>query len=130
MKAALVERYGSIEVRDVAKPEPADGEVLVRVHASSLNAADWYGFAGRPYVGRAIMGLRRPKSSEVGHDFAGVVEAIGGGVEHVAPGDEVFGTALGAFAEYVTAGKSITGKPANLSPAEAAAVPLAGMTAL
>ena len=117
-------------VQDVEKPEPAAGEVLVRVRATSLNAVDWYGLNGRPYVARPLMGLRKPKSSESGSDFAGVVEAVGAGVDGLEPGDEVYGAQGGSFAEYVVASKAIARKPANLSFEEAAAVPLAGLTAL
>ena len=130
MKAALVPRYGSLVVEDVEKPEPAEGDVLVRVHATSLNAVDWYGFTGRPYIARPLMGLRKPKSSDLGGDFAGVVEAIGDGVADLMPGDEVYGCQGGAFAEYVVAGPAVDRKPANLSFEEAAAVPIAGFTAL
>jgi NADPH:quinone reductase-like Zn-dependent oxidoreductase len=130
MKAALTLKYGSLVVHDVEKPEPAAGEALVRVRATSLNAVDWYGLNGRPYLARALMGLRKPKTSESGSDFAGVVEAVGGDVDGLAPGDEVYGAQGGSFAEYVVASKAIAGKPANLSFEEAAAVPLAGFTAL
>jgi NADPH:quinone reductase-like Zn-dependent oxidoreductase len=130
VKAALVDRYGALEVRDVAKPELSEGGVLVRVLATSLNAVDWYGFSGRPYLARMMMGLRKPKSSELGGDFAGLVEATGDGVDAFAAGDEVYGSAGGAFAEYVVATNAIARKPANLSFEEAAAVPLAGLTAL
>jgi len=130
MKAALALRYGSLVMREVEKPEPAEGDVLVRVHATSLNAVDWYGLNGRPYFARPLMGLRKPKSSESGTDFAGVVEAVGVGVDGFAPGDEVYGCEGGAFAEYVVANTAVARKPANLSFEEAAAVPLAGLTAL
>ena len=130
MKAALVRNYGSIAVEDVARPEPADGEVLVRVHATSVNAVDWYGFAGRPYLARLLMGLRKPKTSELGADFAGVVEAVGGGGDAFAPGDEVFGCDGGAFAELMVVDSAVDRKPTNLSFEEAAAVPLAALTAL
>jgi NADPH:quinone reductase-like Zn-dependent oxidoreductase len=104
--------------------------LLVRVRATSVNAVDWYGFSGRPYAARPMMGLRKPKSSELGGDFAGVVEAIGNGVEDFAIGDEVFGCDSGAFAEYVVVDDVVERKPANLSFDEAAAVPVAGFTAL
>jgi NADPH:quinone reductase-like Zn-dependent oxidoreductase len=130
MRAAVVERYGSLVVRDRPTPEPAGNEVLVRVRATSLNAVDWYGFRGRPYVARPLMGLRRPRSSGLGADFAGVVEAVGAGAVGLAPGDEVYGSVSGAFAEYVAVSASVERKPANLSFEEAAAVPLAGFTAL
>ncbi|MGZ4291688.1 MAG: NAD(P)-dependent alcohol dehydrogenase [Gaiellaceae bacterium] len=130
MRAATVASYGSVTVGDVAKPSPTDGEVLVRVRATSVNAVDWYGFSGRPYAARPLMGMRRPRSSELGSDFAGVVEAISDGVDDFAPGDEVFGCDGGAFAEYVVASGAVERKPANLSFEEAAAVPVAGLTAL
>lgn len=130
MKAALASRYGTLELREVDKPAPAAGEVLVRVHATSLNAVDWYGINGRPYVARPLMGLRKPKTGETGTDFAGVVEASGAGVEDLTPGDEVYGCKGGSFAEYVVASKAVARKPANLSFEEAAAVPIAALTAL
>jgi NADPH:quinone reductase-like Zn-dependent oxidoreductase len=130
MRAAQVTKYGSIAVADVVKPTPAAEEVLVRVHATSVNAVDWYGFKGRPYVGRVLMGLRKPKSSDLGGDFAGVVEAVGTAVEDFEPGDEVYGCDGGTFAEYVVATPVVERKPANLSFEEAAAVPVAGFTAL
>ena len=102
----------------------------MRVHASSVNAADWYGLNGRPYIARPLMGMRKPKSSALGSDFAGVVEAVGGGVDGFAPGDEVYGCEGGAFAEYVIASDAVERKPANMSFEEAAAVPLAALTAL
>jgi len=130
MRAAVLAGYGSLVVTDLEKPKPADGEVLVRVRATSLNASDWYGFAGRPYVARPLMGLRGPKSSDLGGDFAGVVEAVGEGDDAFAVGDDVYGCRSGAFAEYVVAGAAVERKPANLSFEEAAAVPVAGLTAL
>lgn len=130
MKAALISRYGRLELREVEKPAPAEGEVLVRIHATSLNAVDWYGLNGRPYVARPLMGLRKPRSREAGSDFAGVVETVGAGVVSLAPGDEVFGCQGGSFAEYVVASKAVARKPANLSFEEAAAIPVAAFTAL
>jgi NADPH:quinone reductase-like Zn-dependent oxidoreductase len=130
MKAAVAPRYGSLVIREVPRPEPAAGEVLVRVHATSLNAVDWYGLNGRPYAARPLMGLLKPKSSEGGSDFAGVVEAVGVDVEDLAPGDQVYGCQGGAFAEYVVAGRAVERKPANLSLEEAAAVPVAAFAAL
>lgn len=122
--------YGSLRIGDVAKPEPAGEDVLVRVHATSLNAVDWYGFTGRPWFARPMMGIRKPRSGELGADFAGVVEAVGLGVEGLVPGDEVYGHRSGAFAEYVLASDAVVRKPANLSFDEAAAVPVAAFTAL
>jgi len=130
VKAAVLTRYGALVVRDAETPEPGEGELLVRVRATSLNAVDWYGFSGRPYVARPLMGVRRPKSGRVGTDFAGVVAAVGGASNGLAPGDEVYGCQSGAFAECLVAGAAVARKPANLSFEEAAAVPLAGLTAL
>jgi NADPH:quinone reductase-like Zn-dependent oxidoreductase len=130
MRAAVHVEYGSFALRDVETPTPGTGEVLVRVHATSLNAVDWYGFKGRPYFARPLMGMRKPKSTEVGTDFAGVVAAVGDGTTGFTPGDEVYGCREGAFAEYVVAAKAVARKPANLSFEEAAAIPVAGFTAL
>ncbi|MFG1664570.1 NAD(P)-dependent alcohol dehydrogenase [Streptomyces sp. Y7] len=134
MKAVIQDRYGSadvLEFRDVDRPVPAPGEVLVRVHAASVNAYDWHLMHGDPVIGRTMMGWRRPKAPVRGRDFAGVVEAVGSGVTGLGPGDEVYGEADGAFAEYVCARETEVGpKPANLSFEQAAAMPLAGNTAL
>jgi NADPH:quinone reductase-like Zn-dependent oxidoreductase len=135
MKAAVRDRFGSpdvVELREIEKPSPADDEVLVRVRAASLNLADWYEVAGRPYVGRTAMGLRKPKSNRLGTDFSGTVEAVGAKVTQFRPGDEVFGGRDGAFAEYVCVReeRAIVPKPANVSFEQAAAVPVAGLTAL
>ncbi len=130
MKAAAVRKYGTVTIDEVPTPEPAEGEVLVRVHASSVNAVDWYGWNGRPLLARPLTGMRRPKSSALGSDFAGVIAAVGGGVDGFARGDEVYGCDGGAFAEYVIASDAVDRKPANMSFEEAAAVPVAGLTAL
>jgi NADPH:quinone reductase-like Zn-dependent oxidoreductase len=130
MRAASHLNYGSLVLRDVETPEPGEGELLVRVRATSLNAADWYGFSGRPYVARPLMGVRKPRSAKAGIDFAGVVAAVGNGTSAFAAGDEVYGCQNGAFAEYLVAGAAVARKPANLSFEEAAAVPVAGVTAL
>ncbi len=134
MKAAVRDRYGSpeVELREVDKPVPTEDEVLVRVRAASLNMADWYGVMGRPYVGRTQMGLRKPKTNRLGVDYAGVVEAVGENVTEFRPGDEVFGGKDGAYAEYVCAreDRAIVPKPANVTFEEAAAVPVAALTAL
>jgi NADPH:quinone reductase-like Zn-dependent oxidoreductase len=130
MKAAVVARYGSLEINEVEKPKPGEGQVLVHVRAASLNALDWYTFTGRPYVGRPMMGVRGPKSGAIGADFAGVVASVGEGVDDFARGDEVYGCVTGSFAEYVVTGKAIARKPANVSFEEAATVPVAGFTAL
>jgi NADPH:quinone reductase-like Zn-dependent oxidoreductase len=135
MKAVVRDRYGSpdvVELREIDKPVPADDEVLVRVRAASLNLADWYAMMGRPYVGRMPMGLRKPKSSRLGTDYAGTVEAVGGNVTEFRPGNEVFGGRDGACAEYVCAhaDRAIVPKPSNVTFDEAAAVPVAAITAL
>jgi NADPH:quinone reductase-like Zn-dependent oxidoreductase len=135
VKAAVRDRYGSpevIELREIDKPVPADGEVLVRVRAASLNLADWYAVTGRPWVGRAPMGLFKPKTNRLGVDYAGTVEAVGKGVTQFRLGDEVFGGRDGALAEFVCAraDRAIVPKPANVTFEEAAAVPIAAITAL
>jgi NADPH:quinone reductase-like Zn-dependent oxidoreductase len=135
MKAAVRDRYGSpdvVEFREIDKPVPADNEVLVRVRAASLNMADWYAVAGRPYVGRTQLGLRKPKSNRLGVDYAGTVEAVGKNVTEFRPGDEVFGGRDGAYAEYVCAreDRAVVLKPANVTFEEAATVPIAAITAL
>ncbi|MDG4767906.1 NAD(P)-dependent alcohol dehydrogenase [Solwaraspora sp. WMMD406] len=137
MKAIVQDRYGSPDVlrwRDVDTPIPGDGEVLVRVHASSVNAYDWHAMRGDPYLARLSFGQRRPRAAVRGQDFAGRVEAVGRAVTRFRPGDEVYGEAGpagGAFAEYLCVTENLVEtKPANLSFAQAAAVPLAATTAL
>ncbi|MGW4173078.1 NAD(P)-dependent alcohol dehydrogenase [Streptomyces chartreusis] len=134
MKAVIQDRYGSadvLEFRDVDRPVPTADEVLVRVHAASVNAYDWHLMHGDPVIGRTMMGFRRPKAPVRGRDFAGVVEAVGSGITGLKPGDEVYGEADGAFAEFVCARADEVGpKPANLTFEQAAAIPLAGNTAL
>ena len=135
MNAAVRDRFGPpevVEIREIDKPVPADGEVLVRVRAASLNLGDWYAVTGRPYVGRTQMGLRKPKDNRLGVDYAGTVEAVGANVTQFRPGDDVFGGRNGAYAEYVCAreDRGIVPKPANVTFEEAAAVPVAALTAL
>jgi NADPH:quinone reductase-like Zn-dependent oxidoreductase len=133
MKAIVGERYGLpdvLELREVDKPAVENDEVLVRVHASSVNPADWYRVHG-PFFIRPSEGLRRPKRAALGSDLAGRVEAVGEDVDEFRPGDEVFGTGLGAWAEYAVARQShLVRKPADVSFEEAAAVPIAALTAL
>lgn len=133
MKAVIHESYGQPEVlkiMEVEKPQVPDDGVLVRVHASSVNIAEWYGMTGL-LIGRLIgNGLFKPKDTRLGADFSGVVEAVGKDVADFKPGDEVFGGRSGAFAEYVTVKKAIVHKPANITFEEAASVPTAGITAL
>src|SRR2546428_468775 len=133
MKAIVVQKYGSpdvLELKDVDKPAVEDDGVLVRVRAASVNPADWYGVAGRPYVARIAVGLLKPKSDRLGIDFAGTVEAVGKDITEFRPGDEVFGGRSGAFAEFVCVRNAVVLKPTNLTPEQAAAVPVAALTAL
>jgi NADPH:quinone reductase-like Zn-dependent oxidoreductase len=132
VKAVVRTRYGGpevVELREVDRPEVADDGVLVKVRAASLNRADWYALAG-PLVARSQMGVREPKEPALGGDFAGIVEAVGTDVADLRPGDEVYGTRSGALAEYVSVRKGVGPKPANLSFEEAAALPIAAVTAL
>jgi NADPH:quinone reductase-like Zn-dependent oxidoreductase len=133
MKAIVRDTYGSpdvLKLREIEKPELTDDGVLVRVHAASVARGDWYTLTGL-YVGRAEMGLRKPKSRLIGGDFAGTVEAVGRDVTGFQPGDEVFGGRSGALAEYVCARvRSVALKPAHLTFDEAAAVPTSALTAL
>jgi len=133
MKAIVRDTYGSPEVLklgEVEKPALTDDRVLVRVHAASVARGDWYSLTGL-YVGRAEMGLRKPKSRLVGGDFAGTVEAVGRDVTEFQPGDEVFGARSGALAEYACARTSaIALKPTHVTFEEAAAVPTSAITAL
>jgi NADPH:quinone reductase-like Zn-dependent oxidoreductase len=134
MKAIVQDRYGSTDVltfREIDTPVAADGEVLVRVRAASVNARDWHVMRGDPYLARATFGLRRPGVVVRGTDFAGEVEAVGRGVTRFRPGDEVFGETDGAFAEHVSVPDGVVEtKPANLTFEQAAALPLAANTAL
>jgi len=132
MKAVVYTQYGSpdvLEIQEVDKPHPKDDEVLVKVHASSVNIAEWYAMTGL-FIARLGGGLFKPKNTRLGGDFAGVVEAVGKDVSDFKPGDEVFGGRGGAYAEYVTVRKAIAHKPANVTFEEAAAVPTAAITAL
>ncbi|WP_327011369.1 NAD(P)-dependent alcohol dehydrogenase [Dactylosporangium sp. NBC_01737] len=135
MKAIVQDRYGPSDVLRLGEVDPpvaADGEVLVRVHAASVNARDWHVMRGDPYVARMAFGLGAPKVRVRGTDFAGRVESVGAGVTRFRPGDEVFGEIDAAFAEYVRvpAGGALEIKPANLTFEQAAALPLAANTAL
>ncbi|RPI93793.1 MAG: NAD(P)-dependent alcohol dehydrogenase [Chloroflexi bacterium] len=134
MKAIVYEKYGLpdvLERKEIDKPVVAEDEVLVRIRASSVNPVDWYGMIGL-YIARMGGGLRKPKDTRLGVDFAGVVEAVGGNVKQFRPGDEVYGGRSGAFAEYISIHeqRGIAPKPANLTFEQAAAVPVAALTAL
>ena len=135
IKAIVYCDYGvaNLKLEDVEKPTPTDDQLLVRVRAASVNPYDWHFVEGTPYVMRAMgVGLRKPKDTRLGVDFAGTVEAVGKNVTQFKPGDEVFGGRGGAFAQYVCprAGRAVALKPANLSFEEAASVNIAGITAL
>jgi NADPH:quinone reductase-like Zn-dependent oxidoreductase len=134
MRAVVQDAYGSADVFHLAKiniPEVADQEVLVRVHAAGLDRGTWHVMAGRPYVIRLAFGLRKPKHPVPGLDLAGTVAAVGPGVIKFSPGDEVFGTGKGSFAEYTVAPEDqLASKPAGLSFEQAAVVPVSGLTAL
>ena len=133
MKAIVRTKYGppeALELQEVEKPDLTDDGVLVRVRAASVNRGDWYGLTGTPYLARTQFGLRKPKNAVLGWDFAGTVEEVGRDVTHVRRGDEVFGGSVKTFAEYVLARKAVAPKPSNLTFEEAAAVPVAALTAL
>jgi len=135
MKAIVYHCYGSTDVLeyvDIERPVPADDEVLVRIHAASVNPLDWHYMRGSPYIMRLMSGLGAPTDTSMGVDFSGTVEAIGKNVKRFQPGDAVFGAVGGAFGEYVTIPESraLVLKPANMTFSQAAAVPIAGVTAL
>ncbi len=135
MKAITYRCYGSSDVvrlEQVAKPTLEDDRLLVKVKAASVNPLDWHYMRGEPYIMRMSAGFGAPKDIRLGVDFAGIVEAVGAKVTHFKPGDEVFGAAAGAFGEYLTVreSRSVVPKPANLDFGQAAAVPVAAITAL
>ena len=136
MKAIVYTEYGPpdvLQLKEVAKPTPADDEVLIKVHAVSINRSDWEGVVGKPLYVR-IGGLFKPKDGILGSDIAGIVEAVGKDVKQFKPGDEVFGLILnygGGFAEYACKSeRALALKPANLSFEQAAAIPQAAFIAL
>jgi NADPH:quinone reductase-like Zn-dependent oxidoreductase len=133
MKAMVYDKYGSpdvLELREVDRPAVEDDGVLVRVRAASVNPADWYALTGIPLLARPMMGLLKPKQHVAGIDFAGTVEAVGKDVTDLRAGDEVFGGRNGALAEYLCVRKAVVPKPANVTFEQAAAVPVAAITAL
>ena len=135
MKAIVSRCYGSPDVlafEDVAKPTAADDEVLVKVHAAAVNPLDWHYMRGEPYIMRLSAGLGTPKDTRMGVDFAGTVEAVGRNVTRFKPGDAVFGGKSGALGEYVVVreNRTLALKPANVTFEQAAAVPVAALTAL
>lgn len=132
MKAAIFKSYGLpevMEIGEIEKPVPTDDEVLVRVHASSVNPAEWYGMTGL-FIARIGNGLLKPKDTRLGTDYAGVVEAVGKNVTEFKPGDEVFGARDGAFSEYVCVRNIVIPKPGNITFEEAGGVAIAAITAL
>jgi NADPH:quinone reductase-like Zn-dependent oxidoreductase len=133
MKAILSCEYGveNLQLRDIEKPTPSDNELLVRVRAASVNPVDGHEIRGS-WIGRPFSGMRKPKDTRFGTDFAGVVEAVGTSVSNFKPGDEVFGAKNGAVADYVCvkAERAIAMKPSNITFEQAGSVAVAGLTAL
>lgn len=134
MRAVTRRQYGEtdvLRVEQIDEPELTEGRVLVRVKAAGVNMAEWHLMTGMPTIARLAFGLRRPKDPLLGQDVAGVVERVGPGVTNVAVGDEVFGSGVGTWAEFARVRADLLhAKPANVSFEEAAAVPMAGYTAL
>ncbi len=135
MQAIVYRCYGPADVlkfEDIEKPTPADNEVLVKVHAASVNPLDWHYMRGTPYAVRMDSGFGKPNNPRLGVDFAGTVETVGKNVKLFKPGDEVFGGKFGAFAQYVSVreDRALTLKPANMTFEQAASVPIAAITAL
>src|SRR5215210_314567 len=133
MQAVVYCDYGSpdvLKLEAVEKPVPGDSQVLIRVRAASVNPLEWHFMRGEPMIARLDMGLRKPSNIRLGVDFAGTVEAVGRSVTQFKPGDEVFGGRTGALAEYMNVRVGVAPKPGNLTFEEAAAVPVAALTAL
>ncbi|MFI8362017.1 NAD(P)-dependent alcohol dehydrogenase [Streptomyces sp. NPDC085612] len=134
MKAMVQDVYGPPEVlrpEETDRPVPGPGRVLVRVHAAGVDQGVWHLMAGMPYAVRAVTGLRAPRARIRGMDLAGRVEAVGPGVTRFRPGDEVYGSGEGSFAEYACAKEgALAPKPRNLTFEQAATVPVSGCTAL
>lgn len=134
MQAVIYQRYGPpdvLELQDIPKPTPTEEQVLIRVHAASVNPYDWHFLRGTPSVFRLFIGIRKPRFPRLGADVAGIVEAVGARVAQFKPGDCVFGTAKGSFAEYACAVASqLAVKPQEISFEQAACLPIAGITAL
>ena len=135
MKAIIYCDYGlpNLKLEEVEKPVPNEDQILVKVRAASVNPYDWHFVEGTPKIMRLMgVGLRKPKDTRLGVDFAGTVEAVGKSVTQFKPGDDVFGGKGGAFAEYVCrrAEGAVALKPANITFEQAASVNIAGITAL
>jgi len=134
MKAIVYTQYGSpdvLQLKEVEKPVPKDGEILVKIYAASANPLDWHLMRGAPFLARLEGGLRKPKDPRLGADIAGRVEAVGNNVTQFEVGDEVFGAWTGSFAEYAAVPENrVALKPTKSSFEEAAAIPVAAITAL
>ena len=134
MKAIVCRNYGSPDVlkcEEIEKPTAGDDEILIKVRAASVNPLDWHLMRGTPYIGRIMTGLRKPKITRPGVDVAGGVEAVGRNVTQFKPGDNVFGSCRGAFAEYAcTSESALVMKPYNVTFEQAASAPVAAFTAL
>jgi NADPH:quinone reductase-like Zn-dependent oxidoreductase len=135
IRAAVQHCYGSpdvVHIETIARPVPGDHDLLIRVHASSVNPLDWHYMRGEPYLMRASSGWGTPSDTLIGTDFAGTVEAVGKLVTRFKPGDEVFGTGDGAFGQYIKQpeDRAVVLKPSGVTFEQAAAVPVAGVTAL
>ena len=131
MRAIVSRRYGELALEEIDAPEPGPEHVLVRVRAAGVNPLDYHELRGTPRLARVVLGLRRPKHARRGVDVAGTVEAVGAEVTSIGPGDNVYGIGRGSFGELVRATENVLApKPAQLSFEEAAAIPVAAVTAL
>jgi NADPH:quinone reductase-like Zn-dependent oxidoreductase len=134
MKAITYKHYGPpdvLQLADIEQPIPKEDEVLIKVHAASVNAYDWHLLRAKPFLARFMAGLLKPRNPILGADFAGTVEAVGSHIQQYHPGDEVYGCRQGSFAEYLCSREErIAMKPKNLSFEQAATVPMAALTAL
>ena len=134
MSAVMQDRYGTTAVlasRTIARPAISETEILIEVRAAGVNIADWAVMSGLPYIARPVYGFRRPKHAVRGTDVAGTVIAIGSAVTRFKPGDQVFGSADGSYADYASAAENqLARKPTNLTWEQAAAAPMAGLVAL
>jgi len=131
MRAIVSRRYGELALEEIDAPEPGPEHVLVRVRAAGVNPLDYHELRGTPRFARVVLGLRRPKHARRGVDVAGTVEAVGAEVTSIGPGDNVYGIGRGSFGELVRATENVVApKPAQLSFEEAAAIPVAAVTAL
>ena len=135
MKSVSYRCYGSpdvLEFKDVLKPSIGNNEILVKVYAASVNPLDWHYMRGAPYLMRLMSGLGAPKYTGLGRDFSGIVESVGKDITKFKAGDEVFGGASGAFAEYITIREeqALAIKPSNMTFQQVASIPVAGITAL